>query len=107
MRILFGITALAALTAASTASAKPELSDAAYLQAARCVGLASSKNLGTADPKAMQTWFQSASNAKPQFLVDQADDARQLAKSEADHANDRTKPMLQAELSGQCASFGG
>lgn len=107
MRILFGIAALAALTAASTASAKPELSDAAYLQAARCVGLASSKNLGAADAKTLQAWFQSESNSKPQFLVDQADDARQLAKSEGDHANDRTRPMLQAELNGQCASFGG
>ena len=107
MRILFGLAALAAL-GATAASAQPgRLSDVAYLQAARCAGLASSKSLGAADGKAMTAWVQSESLRRPAFIVDKGDEMQLQAKHEADRADDMAKPRLQAELSGLCASIKG
>ncbi len=107
MRILFGLASLAAL-AATSASAQPgPLSDVAYLQAARCVGLASSKALGSNDVKGMTAWLQSESMRRQPFIVDKGDEMERQAKYEADRADDMAKPRLQAELSGQCASLKG
>ena len=107
MRILFGLAALATL-GVTAASAQPKpLSDVAYLQAARCAGLASSKSLGANDGKAMTAWVQSESMRRPAFIVDKGDELQLQAKHEADRADDMAKPRLQAELSGLCASLKG
>ena len=106
MRILFGLAALSALVATSASAAPAHLSDAAYLEAARCVGLASSKAMG-ADAKGMQAWLQSESGSRPAFILDKGDEMQQQAKHEADRADDVVKPHLQAELSGQCATLKG
>ena len=107
MRILFGLAALAAL-GATAASAQPgHLSDMAYLQAARCVGLASSKALGGADAKGMSAWLQTESLRRPDFIVEKGDEMQRQAKYQADRADDMAKPRLQAELAGQCASLKG
>ena len=107
MRILFGVATLAAL-AATAASAQPgHLSDMAYLQAARCVGLASSKALGATDAKGMAAWLQAETMHRPDFIVEKGDEMQRQAKYQADRADDLAKPRLQAELSGQCASLKG
>ena len=107
MRILFGITALAAL-GATAASAQPgHLTDTAYLQAARCVGLASSKSLGATDAKGMNAWLQTESVGRLPYILDKGDELQAQAKRQADRADDMSKPRLQAELSGQCASLKG
>ena len=107
MRILFGLAVLAALGATSASAAPSHLSDAAYLQAARCVGLASSKSLGAPDSKAMQAWLQAESTGRDPFILDKGDELQQQAKRQADRADDLAKPRLQAELSGQCSTLKG
>ncbi len=106
MRILFGLAALSALVATSASAAPSHLTDAAYLQAARCVGLASSKSMG-ADPKAMEAWLQAQSTGRPAFILDKGDEMQQQAKRQADRADDLVKPRLQAELAGECATLKG
>jgi hypothetical protein len=107
MRIVFGALAIAAL-AAGAASAKPEhLSDAQYLEAARCVGLASSRNLGSSDGGALKAWLQAQSTGRMSFTLDRADQVQDDARREADRAGDMTKPRLQAELSGVCTTLRG
>ena len=110
MRILFGLAALATLgaTAAAAQPSQPaHLSDMAYLQAARCVGLASSKALGANDAKGMAAWLQAEAMHRPDFIVEKGDQMQRDAKYQADRADDLAKPRLQAELSGQCASLKG
>ena len=107
MRTLFGLAALVAL-GASAASAQPtHLSDTAYLQAARCVGLANSKALGAADAKGMTVWLQTEGASHPAFIVEKGDELQSRAKRQADRADDMVKPRLQAELTGPCASLKG
>ena len=107
MRILIGALALAAL-AAGAASAKPNhLTDAQYLEAARCVGLASSKNLGPVDGGAMKAWLQAQSTARLSDVLDRGDQVQDDARREADRAGDMTRPKLQAELSGVCTTLRG
>ncbi len=106
MRILLGLAALSALVATSASAAPAHLSDAAYLEAARCVGLASSKSLG-GDAKGMQAWLQTERGTRPGFILDKGDEMQQEAKRQADRANEFVKPHLQAELNGECATLKG
>ena len=107
MRTLFGLAATLALVA-TAASAQPQhLTDAGYLQAARCVGLASSKALGPADAKGMTAWLQTESSGRPPFILDKGDELQQQAKRQADRADDMVKTHLEAELTGPCASLKG
>lgn len=105
MRILFGLATLAAL-GATAASAEPNrLSDVDYLQAARCVGLASSKTLASPDQKALVAWFRVETRGRPGFIVDKADEMQRDAQSQANHADVYARPRLEAELNGACASL--
>lgn len=107
MRTLIGLAALAAL-GATTASAEPRhLTDAAYLQAARCVGLASSKALGGQDAKSMSAWLETESGSRQPYILDKGDELKAEAKRQADRADDLVKPRLEAELSGPCAALKG
>ena len=107
MRILFGLATLAAL-GATTASAEPtRLSDMAYIQAARCVGLASSKTFASPDQKALVAWFRVETRGRENFIVDKADEAQRDAQIQANHADAATRPRLEAELSGACATLRG
>ena len=105
MRTLTGLVILAAL-GATAASAQPgHLSDVAYMQAARCVGLASSANLGAPDDKSMSALLKAESVGRAPFILDKADDMQRQAKREADRADQFGKGRLQAELTGVCATL--
>ncbi len=106
MRILTGLVTLAALGATAAAAQPGRLTDVAYMQAARCVGLASSGNLG-ADGKSMASWFDSQASGRDPVVLDKADEMRSKAKREADHADQFAKAKLSAELSGSCATLKG
>jgi hypothetical protein len=109
MRTLAGLAIVVvagAAAAAGAASAQPgRLSDVAYVEAARCAGLASSGKLGSADGAALTALLKAQAYGREQTVLDQADDAQRQAKREASHADDYSKSRLQAELSGACASF--
>ena len=107
MRILTGLVTLAALGATAAAAQPGRLTDVAYMQAARCVGLASSGNLGTTDAKSMASWLDSQASGRDPVVLDKADEMRGKAKREADHADQFAKAKLTAELSGSCATLKG
>jgi hypothetical protein len=105
MRMLAGLIAMAALGATAASAAPSHLSDSAYLQAARCVGLASSGKLAVSDGKQMAAWLRSQSGGRPPFILDKADQLERQAKREAAHAGDSAKVSLNAELQGACAQL--
>jgi hypothetical protein len=112
MRIYVGRAVLAAAAVAAafagTASAQSNrLSDVAYVEAARCAGLANSGKLGAGDGAALAALLKSQSYGRDQTVLDQASDAQQQAKRQASHADDYTRGRLQAELTGTCSSFRG
>jgi hypothetical protein len=111
MRILTGFVIVAtasAAAAAGSAYAQPGwLSDVAYVQAARCAGLASSSKLGSPDGASLNALLKAQAAGRDQTILDQASDAEQQAKREASRADDYGKTRLQAELSGSCSSFKG
>ncbi len=107
MRIVIGLAALAAMSA-TVASAQPgHLTDQAYLQAARCVGLASSKTMGVSDAKSMRSWLETESVGRLPYILDKGDAMQSDAKRQADRADDLARMRLQAELSGECATLKG
>ncbi len=110
MRILFGLATLAAaVSATASAQAAPvnHLSDMAYVEAGRCVGLATSKTLAAPDAKSMIAWFQAERRGREEFIVEKAEDAMRDAKSQADRANPYVRSQLESELSGACATLKG
>ena len=112
MRILAGLIITGTLAGvglvAGAAAAQPgRLSDVAYLEAARCAGLASSAKLGSADGAALKSLVQAQSNGREPFVQDKADDMQRVAKREADRADEFSRDRLTAELKGQCAALKG
>ncbi len=111
MRILAGLVITGTLIgagafAATAAAAQPgHLSDVAYMQAARCAGLASSSKLASADSAALSSLVKSQSMGRDPFILDQADEMKGKAKREADHADEYGKARLAAELNGACAAL--
>jgi hypothetical protein len=108
MRTLAGLAIVAAgVTAlASGAQAQPgRLSDVAYVEAARCAGLANSGKLGSGDASSLNALLKAQAYDRLQTVLDQADDAQARAKREANRADDMEKTRLQNELSSSCASY--
>ena len=109
MRTLAGLAMLTALGVATAASAAPaqRLSDVAYVEAARCAGLASSGKLGSSDGAQLMALLKAQAYDREQTVLDQASDAQQQAKRQASKADDYMKSKLQTELSTSCAPFKG
>ena len=108
MRTLIAFAALASDLGATAASAQPQhLSDVAYIEAGRCVGLASSKTIAAPDAKSMAAWFNAERRGREEFIVEKAEDAMRDARSQADRANPYLKSQLEAEFSGACATLKG
>jgi len=109
MRILatLAAAALGASAISGGAMAQPgHLSDVAYMQAARCVGLASSGKLN-GDSAELKALLKAEANGRVPAVLEQADEAQARAKREAERADSYSKDRLQAELSGACASLKG
>ena len=104
-------TTVAALIAAVCAAAAPaladqpnHLSDAQFLQANRCLGLMTSKTLGTPDAAAMQQLIKSQVGGRMAFIYDRADQARDDAQRQANRsATDNSS--LVAERDGVCRAL--
>jgi hypothetical protein len=105
MRILAGSIITAALVATGASAQPGRLSDVAFMEVARCAGLASSQTLGSSDGAAYKALIRSQSWGRDSFVLDKADDAQSKAKREADHADDFAKSKLTAELNGTCATL--
>ena len=107
MRVAIGLAVLTLAGATAASADSHRLSDAAYIEAARCVGLASSAKLGSTDAGALKSLLNAQGWGRDPSINDRADEAQQDARRQADHADDYAKQRLQAELSGQCAALKG
>ena len=107
MRILAGLMMTAALGVTAAAAQPGRLSDVAYIQAARCAGLASSGKLGPADPGALISLLKAQSGGREVYVLEKASSMQDDAKRQANHADGYNKEKLAAELSGACAALKG
>lgn len=107
MRTLIAFATLATLGATAASAQPPRLSDVAYIEAARCVGIATSKTIASPDAKSMEAWFNSERAGREEFIVEKAEDTLRDAKIQANRANPYMKSQLEAELSGACATLKG
>lgn len=100
---LFAATVLAAGIAAAVTPVHAEtmLSDVAYMQAARCAGLAEGSGIDA--HRLVQTLDRQ--DGRMSYVVDKADELRSDAKREARRASGYDKQQVQAELSGVCRSY--
>jgi hypothetical protein len=108
MRISTGMIILCATAAAATAAvAQPKASDAQYMQASRCAGLASSANLGGADAAGYDGWLKANGEGRSTFVTDRAVQMRKTAKMQGNRASGLEKQQLTSELGGACANYKG
>ena len=111
MRLLAGFIVAAsiggALGGAAVAAEPTRISDADFVQAARCVGLASSPALGSSDGAALKALVKSQGWGREPFILDKADETQREARLQADRAGPETKARLNAELTGACAALKG
>jgi hypothetical protein len=103
------ITGILLAGAASAAAAQPvaRLSDAQFVKAARCKGLAKSEALGAADTAGIDAVLKVNKRGRADHIVERAMNAQNDAQSEAGRADDARKAELIAERNGACAAFAG
>jgi len=109
MRFITSVAAVAiACASAATAFAQPaHLTDVQFVAANRCLGLMSSKTLGTPDAAALSKYLDGESVGRVTFAYDEADEARENARRQADRSNAYTDARLIAERDGVCHQFVG
>jgi hypothetical protein len=107
MSVAKGLLVAAAFCAASgvAAAAPARLNDVQFIAANRCLGLVSSKTLGTGDAAALKAYVDQQSRSRDSMAWDRADEARQDATQEANRASGETKERLTAERDGPCKAY--
>ena len=93
------LASLSLASAASFAVAQPAATDADYLKASRCRGIA--VGLG-ADPAAINSYLKHAAAGRSPNVMARADEEFDRGKREA---RGDGKDRLRAELSGPCAAY--
>jgi hypothetical protein len=99
------ITAVLAGAASSAMAAPPRLSDVQYIAANRCLGLMTSSALASADAGALKAYLDQQSRARMEIVADRADEARDLARTEANRAGGARRDALVAERDGACRAY--
>ncbi len=101
------ISAILLATAATAASAQTtgRLSDAQFVHASRCKGLAKSEALGATDAAGLDATIKANRRGRADFVIDKAINAQNEAQSEAKRADDARKAELIAERNGACQAF--
>ena len=95
------LAAVACLAGTQALASPAHLSDAQFIQANRCVGLMSSKTLGSPDVAAMKQLVRAESGNRMAFILDRADQARDDAQREA-NSGGASDAHLIAERDGVC-----
>jgi hypothetical protein len=102
---------IAAACAATLAAAAPvlaeqptHLSDAQFVEANRCLGLMTSKTLGTPDAAAMKQLVKSQDSGRISFIDERAEQARDDAERQANHAGADNASLI-AERDGVCRTL--
>jgi len=106
MRFDIGTAATVLIAVATAATAEPaRLTDMQFVAANRCLGLMSSKTLGTADAPAMRKLVKDQSGGRERLIFDQADQARNDAEVAAGRGGAELRARLISERDGVCHSF--
>ncbi len=99
------VAALIALACAAGAPALAEqpthLNDVQFVEANRCLGLMTSKTLGTQDATAMSQLIKAQTGGRIGYIYDRADQARDDAQRQANHAGPDNASLV-AERDGVC-----
>lgn len=107
MRIALTVIALTCAVATAASARANHLTDAEYLQAARCSGLAASEALGAMDTASIEAMLKAESRGRVGFILDRADKAKSDAKRLADRARPERRAGLLAERTNTCARYFG
>ena len=99
------ITAAFCSVAGFAAASPPRLNDVQYIAASRCLGIVSSKTLGTSDAAALRSYVDQQSRARDVIAQDRADQAREDAMREGNRATGERKDRLVAERDGLCQAY--
>jgi hypothetical protein len=100
------LVAAAACALAATAIAEPvHLTDVQFIAANRCLGLMSSKGLGTPDAATLKQYLKAQGGDRVSYVYDRADQARDDAEREGNRGSASTDPRLIAERDGVCRGF--
>lgn len=107
MRLATPIAAgLVLAAAATTVTAAPtRLNDVQFIAANRCLGLMTSKALGTSDAASIRQVVKEQSWGREAYVYDKADEARDEAQSDAGRGGADLRARLTAERDGLCHSF--
>ncbi len=102
--ILLAAASLAAVAAPALAAER--LTDAQFVRANRCLGLAEAKALGDADAAGLQSLIKAQRQGRHSSTDDRAAAARMDAKREAARADGDAKSALVEERDVACKSLG-
>lgn len=106
MHSVAALAAVASLSFAVAATAAPaQLSDVQFIAANRCLGLMSSKSLGTPDAATLKKLIDSQGGARSSYISDKAEEAREDALREAGSGSGDVRAKLIAERDGLCHAF--
>jgi len=94
--------ALAAVVAPLAFAAPVHITDVQFITANQCLGLMSSKSLGTTDAAAMQRFIHDQSYGRDPGVYDRADQVRDNAESDANRGGTDHRARLVAERDGVC-----
>jgi len=102
-----GLIAAAALGAVAgmAAAAPARLTDVQFIAANRCLGIISSKTLGTGEAAAFSAFLDQQGKSRDSIASDRADEARDDAMHEANRVTGERKDRLIAERDGPCQAF--
>ena len=101
MKFVVIMVSVAGLLTAGSATASDRITDAQYLKAARCNGLASSVS-GVVDADALGSFVKSASAQRSVYVLDRADQEFDKGKRDG-RVSDKSKAT--AELTGACQAY--
>lgn len=101
MKLAVTTLALASLFTAGAAIASDRITDAEYLKAARCKGLATSVT-GVVDAQSISAFLKTASLQRSNFVMDRADQEFDKGKRDG-KVGDKSK--VTAELTGSCQAY--
>src|SRR5689334_8405518 len=101
MRTFVTLAAVASLGFVAVAVAAPSQLSAAN----RCLGLMSSKTLGTPDAAALKKMIDAQTGGRDNWIYDKADEARQDALRQANRGGEDEHAKLTAERDGVCRTF--
>ena len=107
MRFLISaaIAAVACATAATAFAEPAHLNDVQFIAANRCLGLMSSKTLGTPDAATLARFINAESVGRVGSVYDEADQARDSGRRDANRSGAETSARLVAERDGVCHGF--